>query len=194
MPLIVSTHSRLKAAAVSLTACLNFGEFQHTAARRQLQSIQGAGGVFLVSTHSRPKAAAHRATRRRLNRRVSTHSRPKAAARMGRPLQRGWSFNTQPPEGGCANVTALSRSGAFQHTAARRRLQRRSYDKYDKGCFNTQPPEGGWPYTFCENTKTGVSTHSRPKAADITMLLFCLFFEFQDTAARRRLGKKRRKK
>ena len=100
--------------------------FQHTAARRRLlQLIDGKRYVVLVSTHSRPKAAArgmlttfviyfefqHTAARRRLLKTeilkaficdVSTHSRPKAAAY-------GWNwsayrvkgFNTQPPEGGC---------------------------------------------------------------------------------------------
>ena len=77
--------------------------FQHTAARRRLQSvIERSERIHSVSTHSRPKAAAgagnvglvvnkfqHTAARRRLlahilnsikNEIVSTHSRPKAAA------------------------------------------------------------------------------------------------------------------
>ena len=76
--------------------------FQHTAARRRLVTpYQGGEPYFVVSTHSRPKAAGsagqrqkqsnqfqHTAARRRLgryygindqNRSVSTHSRPKAA-------------------------------------------------------------------------------------------------------------------
>ena len=33
----------------------------------------------------------------------------------------------------------------FQHTAARRRLVRRTTrTRNNYGCFNTQPPEGGW--------------------------------------------------
>ena len=55
-----------------------------------------------VSTHSRPKAAANYANNKISNILVSTHSRPKAAAL---PLTHGLSlrcrFNTQPPEGGC---------------------------------------------------------------------------------------------
>ena len=77
--------------------------FQHTAARRRLHGINGAytnGALFqhtaarrrlrfanrlsissaIVSTHSRPKAAALRATVLSILREVSTHSRPKAAA------------------------------------------------------------------------------------------------------------------
>ena len=157
-----------------VSACLNFGEFQHTAARRQLQSIQGAGGVFLVSTHSRPKAAAHRATRRRLNRRVSTHSRPKAAVPV------------------CASATLRA---AFQHTAARRRLSNQLPNQKQRPCLNTQPPEGGChhhqhshhhqpfqhtaarrrlPLSGAYFTLTRVSTHSRPKAAELEQVVLMM--------------------
>ena len=77
-----------------------------------------------VSTHSRPKAAG---TKRKANImiiNVSTHSRPKAA---------GYTE--------CASSLPI---GAFQHTAARRRLGNR--------------------YTGFRRPKR-VSTHSRPKAA-----------------------------
>ena len=97
-----------------------------------------------VSTHSRPKAAAEidRPAARIIV--VSTHSRPKAAARgrhvcgLGKKFQHTaarrrlpactpasvacYSFNTQPPEGGCP--PGLARRAGWQ-------------------CFNTQPPEGG---------------------------------------------------
>ena len=79
--------------------------FQHTAARRRLASASAACHYrFVVSTHSRPKAAGGYAVVFILRLPVSTHSRPKAA---------GWasicriycvmSFNTQPPEGGWAS-------------------------------------------------------------------------------------------
>ena len=165
MPLIVSTHSRLKAAAISLTACLNFGEFQHTAARRQLQSIQGAGGVFLVSTHSRPKAAGP----------VAHYSIAKSG------------FNTQPPEGGCKgevmtnmtkDVSTHSRPKAAERACIRQRCQL---------CFNTQPPEGGCSASAMLRLKLSVSTHSRPKAAATTISCCLTCLPFQHTAARRRL-------
>ncbi|VEJ49330.1 Uncharacterised protein [Neisseria weaveri] len=76
---------------------------------------------------------------------VSTHSRPKAAVQLADWIRtKRISFNTQPPEGGCA--------GAF-------------LDGVLTGGFNTQPPEGG-----CEDSRISaminrVSTHSRPKAA-----------------------------
>ena len=57
---------------------------------------------------------------------VSTHSRPKAAGVWQRPSQRRLSrFNTQPPEGGwTAFANAFLFPMMFQHTAARRRLDR----------------------------------------------------------------------
>ena len=58
---------------------------------------------LIVSTHSRPKAAAKFPTKYREIYVVSTHSRPKAAAHA-RPSAGGSTsrFNTQPPEGGCS--------------------------------------------------------------------------------------------
>ena len=56
------------------------------------------------------------------------------------------SFNTQPPEGGCANEESDAVGVAeFQHTAARRRLLLRWFRSGWRGSFNTQPPEGGCP-------------------------------------------------
>ena len=101
-------------------------KFQHTAARRRLHLNEKIDFLLtIVSTHSRPKAAAnieckfelaiiefqHTAARRRLPAftivtlcflSVSTHSRPKAAASFYIWLESGrFCFNTQPPEGGC---------------------------------------------------------------------------------------------
>ena len=80
-----------------------FSMFQHTATRRRLPK----DGIFTATFEV-----------------VSTHSRPKAAANVKSITIRKWpGFNTQPPEGGCLFST-LGRSFAkqFQHTAARRRL------------------------------------------------------------------------
>ena len=98
---------------------------------------------------------------------VSTHSRPKAAASCRASDYRNTPcFNTQPPEGGCGwplsctgsvTVSTHSRPKAaayslkihyhlrkFQHTAARRRLKNSRRRNWRICCFNTQPPEGGW--------------------------------------------------
>ena len=164
--------------------------FQHTAARRRLVHNQNLLSLFWL---------------------VSTHSRPKAAGCI--KFQRWvvcWCFNTQPPEGGWWSIfkniigfflfqhtaarrrlarfaSSVRKSKWFQHTAARRRLGKtmtrqyqaclfqhtaarrrlgQSYERRDaSNCFNTQPPEGGWGlYRKCRDCGS-VSTHSRPKAA-----------------------------
>ena len=145
-------------------------EFQHTAARRRLHAQKlEALRTQAVSTHSRPKAAANCASTGALSSAVSTHSRPKAAAAT--KIQRAGDyrrFNTQPPEGGCNhNYLKKVYEGAFQHTAARRRLLYR-------WAVILQPLD--------------VSTHSRPKAAASVVLrvVYCISL-FQHTAARRRL-------
>ena len=172
--------------------CTPKERFQHTAARRRLRWAANRHlRETVVSTHSRPKAAAvvpglerylkqcfntqppeggcasgPRASTKTFS--VSTHSRPKAAAlvcRIGTCFI--GCFNTQPPEGGC-------KGSAYRNGV--------------RPGFNTQPPEGGclgrrWdatatvkfqhtaarrrlPHMDAERLAQGlVSTHSRPKAA-----------------------------
>ena len=104
--------------------------FQHTATRRWLRSnVPRCKGASLVSTHSHPKVAAqwqnsslqigclfqHTATRRWL---------PKQESRTLRWLR----FNTQPPEGGCVLSLSLMRKiQRFQHTATRRWLLEKAF-------------------------------------------------------------------
>ena len=58
-------------------------------------------------------------------------------------------FNTQPPEGGWAEIMSSDRRlFGFQHTAARRRLGCLSSFRLLLHCFNTQPPEGGWDFAM----------------------------------------------
>ena len=78
-------------------------------------------------------------------------------------------FNTQPPEGGWESFwDALIITKWFQHTAARRRLDRHA-------CSPPRPRL--------------VSTHSRPKAAGRpSCIKIGVFMPFQHTAARRRLA------
>ena len=124
-------------------------------------------GIWLVSTHSRPKAAGLLFLGALWQKAVSTHSRPKAAGRnSGQPTASIVSFNTQPPEGGwqvavyeqaqvivsthsrpkAAGATATDNESdiMFQHTAARRRLAALDPPSKCLNGFNTQPPEGGW--------------------------------------------------
>ena len=99
--------------------------FQHTAARRRLQDFQNA----LV-----------------LGIKVSTHSRPKAAAYLSeKQIIELYSFNTQPPEGGChLEIVPLNhKTGVSTHSRPK------------AAAFNRTPP----------SILLDVSTHSRPKAA-----------------------------
>ena len=148
---------------------IGLAEFQHTAARRRLHPrLINYPHQSLVSTHSRPKAAAsamrispklterfqHTAARRRLRIQLwmfrlkicfNTQPPEGGCVNLGLFMLKDFSFNTQPPEGGClrlANYLVLRIT--FQHTAARRRLRK---------------------VHFGEKTLSDVSTHSRPKAA-----------------------------
>ena len=86
--------------------CFSFdSSFQHTATRRWLLfSSRGEDFTNRVSTHSHPKVAAQNLAQKRHDLWVSTHSRAEAAA--SRKLH-------------------LNKPKMFQHTAARRRLQKR---------------------------------------------------------------------
>ena len=144
------------------------GQFQHTAARRRLRRLHAGRMPFgIVSTHSRPKAAASRALRTAASR-MFQHT----AARRRLRLLVGW---------GC-----LKRG--FQHTAARRRLQIAARLMKELICFNTQPPEGGClpkqhlsqtPTKF-QHTAARRRLHKPPEGHSWEDL-------FQHTAARRRL-------
>ena len=144
---MVSTHSRPKAAGKSTPDIILGIRFQHTAARRRLETVAKEYlNLSPVSTHSRPKAAGALARISSSNYHVSTHSRPKAAGRL----------SVQPKLR--TDVSTHSRPKAAGGTSPRPQYQRLG--------FNTQPPEGGWP---CRNNPPSgnarVSTHSRPKAA-----------------------------
>ena len=166
-------------------------EFQHTAARRRL--------VWRVPTHSCICGFQHTAARRRLE--GVKQSGPRGGSR----------FNTQPPEGGwvrCAirlgnyGVSTHSRPKAagkrdldnlvhamFQHTAARRRLDLYIPKAAFLVSFNTQPPEGGW----AARARRAAGRRKRfntqpPEGGWLTELPeHNVLFEFQHTAARRRL-------
>ena len=143
--------------------------FQHTAARRRLQTVELLKQAICKFQHT--------AARRRLRAKrkglafptvVSTHSRPKAAASCVVVWAYCFNgFNTQPPEGGCcwlvqgkvlsATVSTHSRPKAAAFVAhISRPIYRVSTHSRPKAaasntvmcwniytCFNTQPPEGG---------------------------------------------------
>ena len=145
---------------------------------------------IIVSTHSRPKAAAARAGGRQGVADVSTHSRPKAAANhhskvfclcefqhtaarrrlpasggdIGQQLRR---FNTQPPEGGCFHPA----------NPATFRIR-----------FNTQPPEGGCPcFGVFQNFQKKFQHTAARRRLPSHLHMLKIIRMFQHTAARRRL-------
>ena len=144
----VSTHSRAKAAASSLT------KSTQCISRFNTQPREG-GCVQSVFLDNTPIQFQHTAARRRLLNSMFNHSSYNP------------SFNTQPREGGCdlayiGNIliawvsthsrakaaafvtTMVSPSLTFQHTAARRRLLiKNSFIIFKFLSFNTQPREGG---------------------------------------------------
>ena len=122
--------------------------FQHTATRRWLPA--------LFALHHRHD-------------KVSTHSHPKVAAcgdcLFARCIK---SFNTQPPEGGCADkFSEFSHASLFQHTATRRWLllsvERK---KLEKTMFQHTATRR-WLPVLNAGMKIAVlvSTHSHPKVA-----------------------------
>ncbi len=119
--------------------------FQHTAARRRLDSgvsrygryrrfnTQPPEGGWIVelavmagidvSTHSRPKAAGKASGCNIVNQEVSTHSRPKAAGTNKVSLYTMYWFQHTAARRRLGDfVVFWLRHGGFQHTAARRRL------------------------------------------------------------------------
>ena len=188
--------------------------FQLTAARRRLagKSRQSIAVLKNVSTHSRPKAAGTNtsffkfkvmfqltAARRRLGRlakstALSTRFQLTAARRRLAVLQsdynaNGFSFNSQPPEGGWTNaLIKFKHQNCFNSQPPEGGWKDGDQRSFAFWRFNSQPPEGGWGLKlhsscpcglfqltaarrrlarmagFLSNAET-VSTHSRPKAA-----------------------------
>ncbi len=77
----------------------------------------------------------------------------------------------------------------FQHTAARRRLEMRKPQSVEvlQVSTHSRPKAAGWVNRPSNSKMDVVSTHSRPKAAGFVFVLIAAQFEFQHTAARRRL-------
>ena len=103
-------------------------------------------------------------------------------------------FNTQPPEGGCpTTLNTLAQNGKFQHTAARRRLPLARADaKAATGVSTHSRPKAAAYVTTSIRRCCPVSTHSRPKAAAASRRFTTAHRDaFQHTAARRRLPESR---
>ena len=98
---------------------------------------------------------------------VSTHSRPKAAARRGVALlsQRGC-FNTQPPEGGCKKLLQKIYLRLVS-THSRPKAAAINLSLTDnRGLVSTHSrPKAAASSPINARLNSSVSTHSRPKAA-----------------------------
>ena len=100
LDMLVSTHSRPKAAGTNAMITCRNTWFQHTAARRRLDYSRLYLDLHsMVSTHSRPKAAGYSRLYLDLQSNVSTHSRPKAA---------GASLKSLAPSGFAALISLSS--------------------------------------------------------------------------------------
>ena len=127
--------------------------------------------LTLVSTHSRPKAAAMGCLLGAGGSVVSTHSRPKAAAWRALSHQRNLRcFNTQPPEGGCI----FTRLGVAGNHAVSTHSRPKAAAKYDiagvahrKVSTHSRPKAAAHLLVYIKSTDKAVSTHSRPKAAAV---------------------------
>ena len=177
--------------AVAVSCAFASSLFQHTAARRRLVTVMCCkkvktcfntqppeGGWSRLILYSAPNACFNtqppeggwnKAVMFAIREEVSTHSRPKAAGYAGEDL----------PE-----------IEKFQHTAARRRLERLSNARYQISRFNTQPPEGGcfrpartWSFQVGFQ-HTAARRRLRPPCTALTSWKW-----FQHTAARSRLHK-----
>ena len=123
---------------------------------------------YIISTHSRPKAAGCRRPAKCPGRHDFNTQPPEggwiAREQGNNPLHY---FNTQPPEGGwflAAHKCPMMFS--FQHTAARRRLGRRAcLEGFDKGISTHSRPKAAGAGQNLHRRTFGISTHSRPKAA-----------------------------
>ena len=119
--------------------------------------------MFLVSTHSRLKAAGKTSGESMSESSVSTHSRLKAA---GKPDDLTWAQIK------VSTHSRLKAAGSWS-----------SHWAWKLKSFNTQPPEGGWVVTTTIKHGINVSTHSRLKAAGRKVDLGVGGYWFQHTAA-----------
>ena len=124
-------------------------------------------GQCYVSTHSRPKAAGKMLDTARLTKQFQhTAARRRLVRSYAKNNKRYWFQHTAARRRLAQHPTMIDIYVRFQHTAARRRLgPNDAIAQLSLYRFNTQPPEGGWHPIACSDLQSGVSTHSRPKAA-----------------------------
>ena len=166
----VSTHSRLKAAAVWIAQYYPIVMFQHTAARRRLDFH----AFFLV----RIKRFQHTAARRRLagltallhsaTRFQHTAARRRLGhAQTAKPADDG-GFNTQPPEGGWnANRRYSIRCNVSTHSRPKAAGRFGTNQRAGQEVSTHSRPKAAGAWSHIRQKLVMVSTHSRPKAAGL---------------------------
>ena len=119
--LLVSTHSRLKAAGRQLRpAWRRIYSFNTQPPKGGWEAYQAVkSDLEFVSTHSRLKAAGSRFTGTNSDLNGFNTQPPKGGWVCPQPKSFNiWGFNTQPPKGGWTQRPDLTPGGSFQHTAA----------------------------------------------------------------------------
>ena len=125
--------------------------FQHTAARRRLRIYDlKQQGHKIVSTHSRPKAAAKNKFEVNANGVVSTHSHPKVAAdnlRADYP-EVAVSTHSHPKAAASILLSICFQLDVSTHSHPKAAAMYWLKPNCSNGGFNTQPPEGGCTSTI----------------------------------------------
>ena len=144
---LVSTHSRLKAAGFTAKrAAATGGSFNTQPPKGGWGPVKAASSGFCCFNTQPPKGGWVFAVHRFDDFLVSTHSRLKAAgySRRGLYLQ-PIRFNTQPPKGGwfvlCFDVVIIS---CFNTQPPKGGWAAVHPLPVNSISFNTQPPKGGW--------------------------------------------------
>ena len=177
-------------------------------------TLKETGRFFIVSTHSRPKAAGKHYTCVQLCLDGFNTQPPEGGwlyefrliAVLGRfntqPPEGGWikgrlliaylySFNTQPPEGGWAKHLATPMQHYLVSTHSRPKAAGGSqrHGRIAIASFNTQPPEGGWALSTRPRLPPK-SFNTQPPEGGWYLPSYPINagLLFQHTAARRRLG------
>ena len=187
----VSTHSRPKAAGGHAKRYSQSFQFQLTAARRRLVTINKTNPLFLLFQLTAARRRLEKYQKRGfLIQKVSTHSRPKAAGAS--PLSPfsplSVSTHSRPKAAGAGKLAHIQATVVSTHSRPKAAGALNMPTNPDATRFNSQPPEGGWGayraaynaermfqltaarrrLVVCDLRITGlftVSTHSRPKAA-----------------------------
>ena len=168
--ILVSTHSRPKAAGPLPVRLPPNCKFQHTAARRRL-GFPLPSWRFRLRFNTQPPEGGWFFGRRHDDGYARFNTQPPEGGWVPPMplLRRTCGFNTQPPEGGWMGKRHIAHyANTFQHTAARRRLASSALNKPATLSFQHTAARRRLASLICSpHSSVLVSTHSRPKAAGV---------------------------